>query len=74
MGEATGGGATSAQDVQSQIRGGPTAAQQAEGGRRAASENLGAAQAALNEAREFDQNGNESACMEAIQRAKRIGG
>ena len=74
MGEATGGGATSAQDVQSQIRGGPTAAQQAEGGRRAASENLAAAQAALNEARGFDQNGNESACMEAIQRAKRIGG
>src|SRR5919201_4237481 len=70
MGEATGGGATSAQDVQSQIRGGPTAAQQAEGARRPASENLAAAQAALNEARGFDQNGNESACMEAIQRAK----
>jgi hypothetical protein len=74
MGEATRGGATSAQDVQSQMRGGPTAAQQAEGARRPASENLGAAQAALNEARGFDQSGNESACMEAIQRAKRVGG
>ena len=74
MGQATQGGAASPQDVQSQTRGGPTAAQQAEGARRPASENLGAAQAALNEARGFDQSGNESACMDAIQKAKRLGG
>jgi len=74
MNEATQGGAASTQDVQSQIRGGPTAAQQAEGARRPASENMAAAQAALNEARGFDQSGNESACMDAIQRAKRLGG
>jgi hypothetical protein len=73
-GQATQGGAASPQDVQSQIRGGPTAAQQAEGARRPASENMAAAQAALNEARGFDQSGNESACMDAIQRAKRVGG
>jgi hypothetical protein len=35
---------------------------------------MAAAQAALNEVRGFDQSGNESACMEAIQRAKRVGG
>jgi hypothetical protein len=74
MGQATQGGATSPQDVQSQIRGGPTAAQQAEGARRPASENLAAAQAALNEARGFDQSGKESECMDAIRRAKRLGG
>jgi hypothetical protein len=74
MGQATQGGAASPQDVQSQIRGGPTAAQQAEGARRPASENMAAAQAALNEARGLDQSGNESACMDAIQRAKRLGG
>jgi hypothetical protein len=74
MGQATQGGAASPQDVQSQIRGGPTAAQQAEGARRPASENLAAAQVALNEARGFDQSGKESECMDAIQRAKRLGG
>jgi hypothetical protein len=74
MGQATQGGAASPQDVQSQIRGGPTAAQQAEGARRPASENVAAAQAALNEARGFDQSGKESECMDAIQRAKRLGG
>ena len=40
MGQATQGGAASPQDVQSQNRGGLTAAQQAEGGRRPASDNL----------------------------------
>jgi hypothetical protein len=74
MGQATQGGAASPQDVQSQIRGGPTAAQQAEGARRPAAENMAAVQAALNEARGFDQNGKESECMDAIQRAKRLGG
>src|ERR1700745_3082365 len=51
MGQATQGGAASPQDVQSQIRGGPTAAQQAEGARRPASEKLAAAEAPPHQAR-----------------------
>ena len=74
MGQATQGGATSPQDVQSQNRGGLTAAQQAEGGRRPASDNLASVQAALSEARGFDQAGREAECMDAIQRAKRLAG
>jgi hypothetical protein len=74
MSQATQGGAASPQDVQSQNRGGLTAAQQAEGARRPGSENLAALQAALNEARGLDQSGKESDCMDAIQRAKRLAG
>ena len=40
MGQATQGGAVSPQDVQSQSRGGPTAAQQAQGARNPASDNF----------------------------------
>ena len=47
MSQATQGGAASPQDVQSQIRGGPTAAQQAEGASRPASDQLASAEAAL---------------------------
>src|SRR6476660_6585328 len=74
MGQATQGGAASPQDVQGQNRGGLTAAQQAEGGRRPASDNLASVQAALSEARGFDQAGREADCMDAIQRAKRLAG
>lgn len=74
MTQATQGGAASPQDVQSQSRGGPTAAQQAQGMQRPASDNLAAVQAALSEARGFDQNGKEAECMDAIQRAKRLAG
>ena len=74
MNQATQGGAASPQDVQSQIRGGPTAVQQAEGARRPASEHLASAQAALQEARGFDRSGQESQCMDAVERAKRIAG
>jgi hypothetical protein len=74
MGQAAQGGAASTQDVQSQNRGGLTAAQQAEGGRRPASDNLASVQAALSEARGFDQAGREADCMDAIQRAKRLAG
>ena len=74
MGQATQGGAASPQDVQSQNRGGLTAAQQAEGGRRPASDNLASIQAALSEARGLDQAGREADCMDAIQRAKRLAG
>jgi hypothetical protein len=72
--QATQGGAASPQDVQSQNRGGPTAAQQAGGARRPGSENLAELQAALNEARGLDGSGKESDCMDAIQRAKRLAG
>jgi hypothetical protein len=74
MGRATQGGAASPQDVQSQTRGGPTAAQQAEGARRPASEKIAAAQDALEQARTFDRNGQQSECMDAIERAKRFAG
>src|SRR5262249_1359071 len=70
MSEATHGGAASPQDVQSQNRGGPTAAQQAEGARRPASERLASAQSALEQARNFDRSGQETQCMDAIARAK----
>ena len=73
-GQATQGGAASPQDGQSQSRGGSTAAQQAQGARRPASENLASIQAALSEARGLDQAGKESECMDAIQRAKRLAG
>jgi hypothetical protein len=74
MSQATQGSAASPQDVQSQTRGGPTAAQQAEGARRPASEKLAAAQDALEQARNFDRNGQQSECMDAIERAKRFAG
>jgi hypothetical protein len=74
MSQATQGGAASPQDVQSQTRGGPTAAQQAEGARRPASEKLAAAQDALEQARTFDRNGQQAECMDAIERAKRFAG
>jgi hypothetical protein len=74
MSGATQGGAASPQDVQSQTRGGPTAAQQAEGARRPASEKLAAAQDALEQARSSDRNGQESECMDAIERAQRFAG
>ena len=74
MGQATQGGAASPQDAASQSRGGPTAAQEAQGARRPASENLASIQAALSEARGLDQAGKESECMDAIQRAKQLAG
>ena len=70
MGQATQGGAASPQDAQRQTRGEPTAAQQAEGTRRPAAADLGSAQAALDRAREFDRNGKEAECMNAITEAR----
>jgi hypothetical protein len=70
MNQATQGGAASPQDVQSQTRGGPTAAQQAEGRRSSAGERIRSAEAALEEARGFDRSGQEAQCIEAIERAK----
>jgi hypothetical protein len=57
--------------VQSQTRGGPTAAEQAQGARRPAAEAIASAQAALEEARNHDRAGKENECMDAIARAKR---
>jgi hypothetical protein len=53
-------------------RGGPTSAQQAEGARRPASDRSASAQSALEQARSFDGSGQETQCMEAIERAKRL--
>ena len=72
MSQATQGGAASPQDVQSQIRGGPTAAQQAEGARRPASDQLASTEAALEQARSYDRAGQEAQCMDAIARAKQL--
>jgi hypothetical protein len=72
MNQATQGGAASPQDVQSQTRGGPTAAQQAEGARKPASDQLASAEAALEQARSYDRAGQEAACMDAIARAKQL--
>src|SRR5205807_294942 len=74
MNEATQGGAASPQDVQSQIRGGPTAAQQAEGARRPASDRLASAQSALEQARRFDASGQEAVSAEpcAINCSRRL--
>ena len=74
MNQATQGGAASPQDAASQSRGGSTAAQQAQGARRPASENLASIQAALSEARGLDPARKKSECMDAIQRAKRLAG
>jgi hypothetical protein len=66
------GGAASPQDVQSQTRGGPTAAEQAQGARQpAAAEAIASAQTALEEARNHDRAGKEAECMDAVARAKR---
>ena len=70
MNQATQGGAASPQDVQSQTRGGPTAAQQAEGARKPASDQLASAEAALEQARSYDRAGQEAACMDAIRASK----
>ena len=72
MNQATQGGAASPQDVRSQTRGGPTAAQQAEGARKPASDQLASAEAALEQARSYDRAGQEAACMDAIARAKQL--
>ena len=72
IGKETQGEATSPQDVQSQNRGGPTAAEQAQGARRPAADALASAQAALEEARSLDRAGKETECMDAIGRAKRF--
>jgi hypothetical protein len=66
------GRAASPQDVQSQTRGGPTAAEQAQGAQRpAAAEAIASAQTALDEARNHDRAGKEAECMDAVARAKR---
>src|SRR4051812_5316762 len=72
MNQATHGGVASPQDVQSQTRGGPTAAQEAEGAHRPASDQLASAQAALEQARSYDRAGQEAQCMDAITRAKQF--
>jgi hypothetical protein len=71
IGRQTQGKAASPQDVQSQTRGGPTAAEQAQGPQRPAAEAIATAQAALEETRNHDRAGKEAECMDAVGRAKR---
>jgi hypothetical protein len=69
MNQATEGKAASSEDVLSQNQGTPTDSEAGAGGQ---SGTGGAAEAsdALQRARQFDQAGNESACMDEIGRAK----
>ena len=72
MNEATKGSAASPQDVQRQTSGQPTAAQQAQGSTGAPGQQT--ASTLLEQARSFDQAGQEARCMDAIQQAKRLAG
>jgi hypothetical protein len=74
MSQEAGGKATSPEDVRRQTAGQPTAAEQAQTGRPAASTDKGEASAALERARSLDQGGKEAECMTAIQEAKRLSG
>jgi hypothetical protein len=66
----TEGRAASAEDVQRQTAGQPTAGEQAQ--RPAPSTTPQSAGDALNRARMFDQEGNETECMSAVQEAKQL--
>ncbi len=68
------GKAASPQDVRQQTAGQPTAAEQAQSGRPAASPDKAEASAALNRARSLDRDGKEAECMDAVQQAKRLSG
>jgi hypothetical protein len=72
MNRATQGSAASPQDVQRQTSGQPTAAQQAQGASAGKSSDNTAASTALEQARGFDQAGQETRCMESVQQAKRL--
>ena len=63
----TEGRAASSQDVQRQTAGQPTAAEQPTSGAKQQT-----AAEALNHARMFDQQGNETECMAAVQQAKQL--
>jgi hypothetical protein len=72
MSRETEGRAASPQDVQRQTAGEPTAAQQAQQAKPQPMGQQAAATDALSRARTFDQQGNETECMSAVEQAKRL--
>lgn len=71
MNQATSGSAASAQDVQRQQQGQPTAAQAAQAGVQTGGQNAAQAMAALDRARALDKAG-DSGCTQAVEDAKRL--
>jgi hypothetical protein len=70
MNQATEGKATSSEDVASQNQGAPTDSEAAQAGEYGASAAPVEAEASLERARQFDQAGDEAACMEEINKVK----
>ncbi len=70
MNQATEGKAASSEDVASQNTGQPTDAEAAQSGESGASTAPIEAEASLERARQFDQAGDEAACMEEINKLK----
>lgn len=70
MNQATEGKATSSEDVASQNQGEPTDSEAAQAGEYGTSAAPIEAEASLERARQFDQAGDEAACMDAIEEAK----
>jgi hypothetical protein len=70
MNQATEGTAASSEDVLSQNQGAPTSSEAATANQSGAAGDVAEASDALQRARQFDQAGNESACMEEIGKAK----
>ena len=70
MNQATEGKATSPADVASQNQGAPTDAEAAQAGEYGTSAAPIEAEASLERARQFDQAGDEAACMEEIGKVK----
>jgi hypothetical protein len=71
MNQATDGSAASSQDVAKQNQGEPTASQSAQTGASDAASSPMAAEDSLKQARQFDQAGNQTACMNAVKAAKK---
>jgi hypothetical protein len=70
MNEATEGKATSSQDVASQNQGQPTDSEAAQAGEFGTSAAPVEAEALIERARQFDQAGDEAACMDEINKVK----
>lgn len=71
MNEATGGKAASSQDVAKQNQGQPTDLQSAQAGKSDTSSSPMAAEDSLKRARQFDQAGDQAACMNEVNSAKK---
>ena len=71
MNEATDGTAASSEDVAKQNQGEPTDSQSAQTGTSDASSSPMAAEDSLKQARQFEQAGDQTACMNAVKAAKK---